>query len=434
MRKIGIMMVLLLAISTSTMANAELSKAIAKIYLTEGDSYHIPLEIGYVDVTQAQFHLNEIHGWYISMWVKYFGEPLKMINASEVGYYDSEHGYLYKLEDVRDYSEYLYIRLAEGEESEGIKVISMDTLNSRVKILAPNGKVVTLKLGDSYEITYPEHMTIEFKGFVQGFMTSKVFFEVRKFEVSGYLVITKVEKEKAKSVSKMQGKAQVVFVVGLNAASSDVQLVSDGLDTAKRIYSSANEWVPVIFEKPIDEWLLNYTRITSFNVTILTDKEMKVKNENRTGIIVISVGGPAVNEYTKELNSKMPVKFEKENGKWILKSGERAWRGNYGVIELIPSYNNYQEMTDWVNRGNFKAFDIIIAGLTREGTSIAYDYFKNSTLAVISGNSTDKSSDALVGEFLKGLLIGYGFPLDEEINSIALVIDGNGNVVDVVYG
>jgi len=124
-------------------------------------------------------------------------------------------------------------------------------------------------------------------------------------------------------------------------------------------------------------------RAQSFSFTGIEPMIMKdtdVTEDDLSKYNFILIGGPVANKITEELNENLPIKFEKENGKWgivhnlpedtLVFSGfydklvksiyrERYEDPNIGVIEAFRNpYNN-------------EKYGVLIAGNGREGTDNA---------------------------------------------------------------
>ncbi|NJE08113.1 hypothetical protein E3E31_06195 [Thermococcus sp. M39] len=381
MKRIGIVLALLLLTPINFVNGAEI---LVKLPITEGEYYNIPFGAGYINITATKFYLSEVWGWYAPVVVKYPGEPPIYINVSELGYYDKSHGIMYLLSNVTDLSNCTYVKIGKDEKYMGIEVIGMDLTMGRVRFFAPNGKVISLGIGEAYEVFEPEHMKITLKDFVKVNSETKALFEIEEFNITADFVVLKVE-----SLRKMD----VVFIVGSKAASLDFEVAEDGASTLKSFY--------------------NLFPTLTINVDVMKDVEIK----NTSNKIVLSVGGPAVNNYTKEINEKLLVSFEKEDGKWRLKSGDKTWDGDYGIIGILPRWEN----------GTLVKIDIVIAGITRKTTKSAYEHFKEEVMNALF----DGKAETPVGIMLKRLLSGdYG----AVTTSIAVVVNLNGEVVDVIIG
>jgi len=130
-------------------------------------------------------------------------------------------------------------------------------------------------------------------------------------------------------------------------------------------------------KKVAEEWS-QYFLYSGTKVDVMADTEVTETDLSENNFILIR--GPVANKITKELNENLPIKFEKENGKWgiihnlpqdtlvfsefydkLVKSieKERYEDPNTGVMEAF--HNPYNE----------EKYGVLIAGNAREGTDNA---------------------------------------------------------------
>lgn len=227
----------------------------------------------------------------------------------------------------------------------------------------------------------------------------------------------------------------IMIVVGEHAAGADVAAGAKvGIAVQKWIDESDSliEWLPLpsTVVKAYKELKKSFIRADAMLDTEVTDP-------NKIAPIVYSVGGPVANQYSAMLNNRtgLPVRFVKENSKWYLvsKYGDK-WSGSYGVIEIIPAARTPEEMKEHLINGDFKLYDVLVAGLDRKGTYAACKLLNANFMGMLTGKKPDPRLIQLITLQAQLNMLFSGYLYLDQANAVAIVVDENGQIVKVVVG
>jgi len=133
-------------------------------------------------------------------------------------------------------------------------------------------------------------------------------------------------------------------------------------------------------DKKVAEKWKNYLCFlnSGMEVKIMADIEVTEKDLSENNFILI--GGPVANKITEELNENLPIKFEKENGKWRivhnLPEDTLVFSGFYDKLVKSIYRERYEDpdtgvMEAFRNPYNNEKYGVLIAGNGREGTDDA---------------------------------------------------------------
>ena len=227
----------------------------------------------------------------------------------------------------------------------------------------------------------------------------------------------------------------VMIIVGEHAAGADVAAGAKvGIAVQKWIDESDSliEWLPLpsTVVKAYKEAKKTFIRADAMLDTEVTDP-------NKIAPIVYSVGGPAANEYSAMLNNRtdLPVRFVKEDGKWYLvsKYGDK-WSGSYGVIEIIPAFRTPEEMKEHLMNGDFKLYDVLVAGLDRKGTYAACKLLNANFMGMLKGEKPDPRLINLISLQAQLTTLFTLNPYVEQVPATAIIVDQDGRIVKVISG
>jgi DNA-binding transcriptional ArsR family regulator len=126
---------------------------------------------------------------------------------------------------------------------------------------------------------------------------------------------------------------------------------------------------------------LNY--VPSLNVKLDTEARSEDLQKN-----LILIGGPVINTVTEKINSRLPIRFEKDEN-WIIKSaisGKKYHSDENGII--VKAKNPF----------NQKKYVLVVAGKRYAGTKAVMIAFIKHFKEIIAGNKHDNSQLAKVVE------------------------------------
>ncbi|WP_297090877.1 hypothetical protein [Thermococcus sp.] len=428
--------------------------AVATIHVEAGMPETITIPGAIVNWT-GEFQYTAGKGWeaYFKVHFTETGNPHD-VTATERGFVDSDGKYIWILTDVQvtDNPEEKELTLY-GEWNQFL-VKEINPLTGEAKIYnARDDKIYTLHKGEEVEIgqfDITERTTLELKDLTWSSVRLMLHHytvasgTVEVYPNPGYPPGTELEEGMTPTLTTNSTPQPfidptkvpaVMIVVGEHAAGADVAAGAKvGIAVQKWIDESDSliEWLPLpsTVVKAYKELKKSFIRADAMLDTEVTDP-------NKMAPIVYSVGGPAANEYSAMLNNRtdLPVRFVKENGKWYLvsKYGDK-WSGSYGVIEVIPSARTPEEMKEHLLNGDFKLYDVLVAGLDRKGTYAACKLLNANFMDMLNGQKPDPRLMNLITlqAQLNMLFSGY-FYLDQA-NAVAIVVDENGKIVEVVAG
>lgn len=116
---------------------------------------------------------------------------------------------------------------------------------------------------------------------------------------------------------------------------------------------------------------------------------------------MITVSGPAVNSYTAKINNQLTVRFEKENGVWILKDTKtgKTYQGHYGIFTIKPKKRLSElKLSSEEIKGEVKEINkvnIVLAGLDRQGTMAVGRMLELATTGKISNVKPEEMVSAM---------------------------------------
>ncbi|MCD6127208.1 MAG: S-layer protein [Methanomicrobia archaeon] len=131
-------------------------------------------------------------------------------------------------------------------------------------------------------------------------------------------------------------------------------------------------------DKKVAEKLTQW--FSSIGIEPMIMKDTDVTEDDLSKYNFILIGGPVANKITKKLNENLPIKFEKENGKWgivhNLPEDTLVFSGFYDKLVKSIYRERYEDpdtgvMEAFRNPYNEGKYGVLIAGNGREGTDNA---------------------------------------------------------------
>ena len=170
----------------------------------------------------------------------------------------------------------------------------------------------------------------------------------------------------------------------------------------------------------------NAIKNSVWRVRVVPSTELEVKSP-----IMISVSGPAVNPYTKEVNEKLTVKFEKTSGGWIIKDTKtgKIYKGHYGIFVIKPRKQLSKLTFSLENPGS--QIDIVMAGLDRQGTMAVGRMIELATTGKISEVKSEELVSAMSAWIFNAMLLTENMQaLIDMTSKASQLMPGKVNVFD----
>ncbi len=138
-----------------------------------------------------------------------------------------------------------------------------------------------------------------------------------------------------------------------------------------------------------------------WRVRIVPSTELKTKSP-----VMISISGPVVNDYTREVNSRLIVKFETAADGWVIKDTKtgKIYKGHYGVFVIKPK-RQLSELTFSPEKLTDSQIDIIMAGLDRQGTMAVGRMIELATTGKISNVKSEEIISAMSAWVFNAMLL-----------------------------
>ena len=468
MKRLAAFLIFLLAGSLvpAGLAGAEDEQPVATFHVVAGQPWTEKIPDAIVNWT-GEFYYSKDEGWEANFEV-YFTDTGHQhgVGATENGFVDADGKYLWVLTNFKTQDNPKTKELGLLESWNELVVKFIDPLSGKVIIDNDNnGKTYTLYVGDKIDISgefiggsMQEKTVLELKDIETGLFGSKAVFvihhitavsgTVEVYPNPGYPPGTELGEGTIPPAGNQTNQTMpqkplvdptkvpaVMIVVGEHAAGADVAAGAKvGIAVQKWIDESDSliEWLPLpsTVVKAYKEAKKTFIRADAMLDTEVTDP-------NKIAPIVYSVGGPAANEYSAMLNNRtdLPVHFVKENGKWYLvsKYGDK-WSGSYGVIEIIPSTRTPEEMKEHLLNGDFKLYDVLVAGLDRKGTYAACKLLNANFIGMLNGKKPDPRIMELISLQAQLTTLFTINPYIDQVPATAIIVDENGQIVKVITG
>nr|ACV03445.1 unknown [Thermococcus sp. AMT11] len=353
--------------------------------------------------------------------------------ASEKGETDPDQLYVYYLKNIQftTSDEPQTIPQGHSDEESVFKVSSIDMLSGTVTIqgLQDDSFTRTLKAGDTAEVPGVPRALVKLDSIEVGLAGLVAKFEVTYFyPTSADIVVEEYQGQEQPQPAPAQNQTEqperpnltavpaALIVVGSDAAGADVAAGAKVAIAVQKMLDNSRAVLDVL------PWGGALKDLTTAFIWADAKLDTELQDPDREAFVIYTVGGPAVNDYTAQLNAQegLPVRFVKENGHWLLVAKDgRTWTGHYGLIELIPS-----------NGPGLKRFDVIVAGLDRYGTYGACKLLQANFLDMARMGKWDpRLSDVLFSQLLA---FDPTLAAEQGLQPVALIVDQDGQVVEVV--
>jgi len=458
MKRLAALTIIFILLASLGTASAEIVKT---FHIAKGQSYTFELPKGTIIIENAQFQyeaspsrISEICGISVPIVFRLPDGTEHHPLICENGDTDANHTYIYYLRNIKFDTWTQTVELEQNEQDPyGVFIVKqIDVITGKVVIENTWGETESLSINDEAWVYGVPKAKVKLVSINVGLFSTTAKFQATYYDPieADIVVETYQEQQSSPTPAPTENPNEtpsnpnqtfldptkipaVMIVVGENAAGADV---AAGAKVGIAVQKWIDESDSLVEMLPIPSTIVKAykeAKKTFIHADAMLDTE--VQDPNKIAPIVYSVGGPAANKYSAMLNNRtdLPVRFVKENGKWYLvsKYGDR-WSGSYGVIEIIPAARTPEEMKEHLLNGDFKLYDVLVAGLDRKGTYAACKLLNINFMGMLKGEKPDPRLINLISLQAQLTTLFTVSPYIDQVPATAIIVDENGKIVKVI--